>query len=318
MSPNFLIIGATGNTGVGVTHELSKLVKESNAYGSYGIIALTRNASGTSAQELAKLPNVQMIEKNWVELTTEWFKEHDIKRLFIASHNDPTQFTDESLVLNYAREAGIEYVVRISTTASNVTPDTTVYYGRAHWAVETMLDQPEFSSIKWTSLRPNIFTNFLTPIVQNWLEKYRKTGEKDPLGIIVEADVPVAVVDPIEVGIIAARLLVSEDYATTHAGKRYTIVGPEDLTGRKMVKILEKHARTTVDNVTYRDLSWLDSNMGMFGFPRYLLHSLASVPPNGINGNCSLKGSPTSPEVLKVYKPQNGALQAIDAALASV
>jgi hypothetical protein len=34
----------------------------------------------------------------------------------MASHNGVTQFVDESLFLNYALEAEVEYAVRISTT----------------------------------------------------------------------------------------------------------------------------------------------------------------------------------------------------------
>ena len=52
-------------------------------------------------------------------------------------------------------------MVRVSTTAQNVQPDTPIYYGRTHWAMEQLLSQPEYSSLQWTSLQPNVFTTGL-------------------------------------------------------------------------------------------------------------------------------------------------------------
>lgn len=196
MAPSFLIIGATGNTGVGVVHTLSSLLEIRAFFSSYNIIALTRNASGKAAQELAKLHRVQVIEKNWIYISAEWLREHQIQRLFIASHIGPSHFTDESLILTYAKEAEVEYVVRISTTASYISPDTSVFHGRNHWAVETMLSQPEFNSMKWSSLRPNGLTSLIVGILQGWLKISRETSKQSPLGIVFDGDAPVAMADP--------------------------------------------------------------------------------------------------------------------------
>lgn len=316
MAPAFLIVGSTGNTGTGVVNALSTLLEKSKVYSDYKIIALTRTASSPVAQKLSQLPHVQVIEKNWLSLDAAWLREHDIRRMFMASHSGPTQFTDESLVLNQAREAGVEYVVRVSTTASYITPDTSIFVGRIHWALEAMLSQPEFDSLKWTSLRPNGFTGMFLQGLQVWLKNYRETGRKDPLGITMDRDHPTALIDPYEVGVIAAHLLASEDI-TPHASKKYTVVGPQDVAGKDLLKILEKHADTTIDQVNYRDLSYLEF-LKQSGYPEYLIPSLATATSFGYEGACSLKGSPTSPEVLALYAPKNGGLDAIDAALAAM
>jgi hypothetical protein len=35
-------------------------------------------------------------------------------------------------------------------------PQASLY--RSHWTIETLLSQPEFKDLQWTSLRPNYFT----------------------------------------------------------------------------------------------------------------------------------------------------------------
>src|SRR3990167_10499159 len=205
MAPSILIIGATGNTGRGVTETLSTLLESSKALFGYQIIALTRSLNGAAAQQFAKLSQVKIIEKNWPEIDSDWLREHDVARVFIASHNQPNQFAEESTFLLAALDAGVKYVVRISTTAANVRPNCRAYYARAHWAIESMLSQPEFKNLQWTSLQPNIFTsNYLHPAVEH-IKQYRKTGKQDTLKLMASPDTPVGIVDPFEVGIVAAH-----------------------------------------------------------------------------------------------------------------
>ena len=144
MSPSILIVGATGNTGRAVTKALPKLLHSNSGLSGHRIIALTRSSISLVAQELAKIPGVEVFEQNWVEITDDWLREHQVVRAFIASHNEPNQFAEESTFHLNALNAGVEYVVRISTTAANVRPDCPAYYTRQHWAIETLLDSPEF------------------------------------------------------------------------------------------------------------------------------------------------------------------------------
>ena len=317
--PAFLIIGSTGNTGVGVVNTLSSLLQQGDhhaAFKDYRIIALTRNVSSSRAQEFTKFPNVEVVEKDWVYIDVKWLQDNNIKRIFIASHFGPTQFTDESLILNYAREAGVEYVVRISTTNAYIGPTTSVYHGRNHWAVEMLLSQPEFDAIKWTSLRPNGFIgNFVYP-TQAWLAEYRKTGKQTPFRTNLDEKAPFAAVDPYEVGIIAAQLLTQED-VSKHASKKYVIAGPENLNGKQIVELLEKHAGIKLDDVEYRDTKWAEMLKAM-GTPEYLIPSIATAPTFSWDGSSSKEADPTNPEILALYTPKNGALEAIDKALQAV
>ncbi|KAL4909349.1 hypothetical protein BDW74DRAFT_174550 [Aspergillus multicolor] len=118
--PTFLIVGATGNT---------------------------RQAVTPAAQNLAKIPGAEVIQYNWTDITADWLREWHVVRAFITPHNGPNQFAEESAFHVAALNARVEYVVRISTTAPNVRPDSEAYYSRQHWAIETLLGSPEFSAL---------------------------------------------------------------------------------------------------------------------------------------------------------------------------
>lgn len=150
MSPTILIIGATGNTGQGVVRALPGLVDGQG----YRIVGLTRSADSAVAKELASLPSVEMIEKDWTEIDAAWLQEHHVERVYVASHSGPTHFADESNLLLVLLKASVRYLVRVSTYVGFVGPNL---IGRTHWAIENLLSQPEYAALAWTSLQPNFF-----------------------------------------------------------------------------------------------------------------------------------------------------------------
>lgn len=316
MSPSILIVGATGNTGVGVVNTIMDIASKT-AFANHEIIALTRDTNGTSAKKLASAhPSLKMIAQDWTMIDAKWLEEHEVERLFIASHNGVSHFTDESLFLNAALRAGVKYVVRISTTVTNIGPDTKVFYARNHWAVETMLETPEFEAMQWSSLQPNGFISLVTPALTGWLENYRKTGKKDTLRLMVDDEHPIALIDSQEIGAVAAHLLVQED-TSKHNKRKYCLVGPTDFTGKEAVALLEKHAGTDVPEVVYRDTSFVDYAKSA-GTPANVLESLRLAPASGYDGGASTKTTPTSPEVLELYKLHVGAMDEYEKALAAV
>jgi uncharacterized protein YbjT (DUF2867 family) len=256
MSPAILIVGATGNTGRSVTKTLSKLLQGNNS-SEYRLIALTRSSKSSAAQQLATLPGVEVVEQNWVDITSDWLSEHKVVRAYIASHYDPNHFAEESTFHVAALNAGVKYVVRISTTAANARPDSKAYYARAHWAIEALLSSPEFDKMQFTSLQPNTFTTALLAGAANFIEHYRQTGEQVVLRLIAAKDVPLAPIDPDDVGVFAAHLLFQED-PTVHNKARYVLNGPESITGQQIVDLVGQRIGTQVKNVSYKDTSFLD------------------------------------------------------------
>jgi uncharacterized protein YbjT (DUF2867 family) len=257
MAPKFLIIGATGNTGTGVIDTLPELLKSNSQFSGYTLLVPTRSRDSSAAQRLAKIPMVEVVELNWTEITVEWLRNNEVARAFIASHNLPSQFADESTFFINALNAGVKYVIRISTTAANVKPDCKAYYPRQHWAIETLLSTPEFSALKWTSLQPNVFYPYIIGDAARYVKEYRRTGKYEKFTTAMSPDAPVGAIDASEVGVFAAHLLVEQD-PTLHNKKKYILNGPDDLTGEKVVGLVESYIGTKVKEVEYQNLAHID------------------------------------------------------------
>ncbi|KAJ5199516.1 NmrA-like family protein [Penicillium cf. griseofulvum] len=302
MTPSILIAGSTGNTGRAVVQTLPKLL-QSTQFG-HRIIALTRSSSSPVAQELAKLPGVEVIEQNWVEITTDWLREHQVVRAFIASHNAPNQFAEESTFHLNALNAGVKYVVRISTTAANVRPDCPAYYPRQHWAIEALLGSPEFNNLQWTSLQPNVFSPLILSPAIELIKKYHKTGEQDTLRLMLSEDAPVGIIDPDDVGVIAAYLL-SRDDTSVHNKTKYVLNGPEDITGKKIVDMVEQHIGTPVKDVSYKDVSFIDAMYEQYAATnqsKNVIYSTTRALETAWEGKCS--SATTSKEILELAAPK--------------
>lgn len=304
MAPTLLVVGATGNTGRPTTETLSKLLSASNAGSLSGhrILALTRSAKSPAAQQLAGLPGVEVLEKKWVEITAEWLREQQVVRAFIAAYNQAGAFADESAFHLAALRAGVQYVVRISTTSPNVRPDCPVFYARQHWAVEALLGSPEFAALQWTSLRPNAFASFYLMSAAEFVKQFRKTGQQDTLRLAASADAPVGVIDAYDVGVFAARLLASED-PSVHNRAKYVLNGPEDITGEQVVKLVEQYIGTPVKSVEFKNMSWVDYvPVGVKGpDTRHFTESLKHALETSWEGKAS--ASTTSREVLELAPP---------------
>ncbi|KAE8164773.1 hypothetical protein BDV40DRAFT_102285 [Aspergillus tamarii] len=317
MAPTILIAGATGNTGRSVTETLPRLLKANKALSDHRILALTRSLDSPAAKQLATLPGIEMVEKSWVEITPEWLRENEVVRAFIASHNNPNQFAEETTFHVAALEANVKYVVRISTTAAAVRPNSRAYYQRTHWAIETLLSTPEFESMQWTSLQPNIFSQYyLAPAVQ-FIQHYRQTRKQGTLRLMGSEGAPVGIIDPDDVGRFAAHLLALEDPAV-HNRAKYNLNGPEDITGAQIVEMIEQRTGTKVEDVIFKDVSFLDSyyehNFAKTGESKNVILSLKRAVGPVWDGECT--SSTTSKEVLEIAAPRRTPIDVLDSMLA--
>ncbi|KAK5627476.1 hypothetical protein RRF57_003191 [Xylaria bambusicola] len=301
MAPTIVVAGATGNTGQNVVETLSILLEKGGTLSGYRIAALTRSSKGPIAQKLARLPGVEVIEQNWIDVTADWLRENEVVRAFVASVAQSSQFTEESAFLVAALRAGVKYVVRISTNPPNVRPDAVPFYARSHWAIETLLGTPEFEGLQWTSLQPNSFAPLYLQTSADFIKQYRNTGKQGILKLVASADAPVAIVDPHDIGVFAAHLLAQQD-PTPHNKAKYVVNGPEDISGHQIVKLVEQHIGTKVENVVFKDLTWVDAIANYSQDPRQIVSSLKAFPEPLWQGLCST--STTSKEVLELAAPK--------------
>jgi uncharacterized protein YbjT (DUF2867 family) len=301
MASSFLIVGATGNTGRSVVETLSNQLQDSKSFSNYRILAMTRSANSSSAKTLAKFPGVEIVEYNWTEITTEWLREHNVVRAFIASHNEPQQFAEESTFHLAALQAGVKYVVRISTTAANVRPDCKAYYPRTHWAIEAMLDSPAYDNMHWSSLQPNVFTPLWLSPAAELIKTVRNGGKQHTLRLMANADTPIGVIDPSEVGIFAAHLLLQDD-TSAHNKRRYVLNGPEDITGNEIVAMIEKRIGAKVEDVSFKDVSFVDQMAAAGTHSKNVINTIKHAPETAWAGLA--KAETTSKEVLELAAPK--------------
>lgn len=299
MTTAILVIGATGNTGRDVVSTLSKQLQTGSTPFGYKILAQTRSSSSPAARKLAELPGVEVVEQHWVGITSDWLQQRSVTRAFVASHNEPNQFAEESTFYLAALNAGVKYVVRVSTGAPNVRPDCAAYYPRTHWAIETLLSSPEFRRLQWTSLQPNIFTPFYVGSAARFVKEYRKTGKQGVLKLMASKDGIVGAVHPGDVGRLAATLLIVGD-PSAHNQARYVVNGPQDITGSQLVEMVEREIGAQVEEVRYKDISYVYAAAEASPESRSLIlskqHALEAVW-------AGMSCSTTSPEVSSLCAP---------------
>jgi len=310
MAPTILIVGATGNTGRSVVETLPNLLKNNPSLAQHRILALTRSKDSLAAQKLAAVPGVEVAEQHWNEITAEWFREHEVERVFIAAHTGASAFAEEGQFYIEAKRAGVKYVVRISTTAANVKPDCPVYYPRTHWAIEQMLSQPGFEGLHWSSLQPNVFFSFVLRPAVELIKQHRQTGKHGHLSLMLDADTPTGVIDAWDVGIVAAHLLAADD-TSQHNRARYVLNGPEDLTGSQVVHMVEEQIGAKIEDVRFKDLSFIDQWAdSLKDGSKNLIRTIKSAQASAWSGEAT--ASTTSKEIFALAPPKGTAKQALE------
>ncbi|PNP60307.1 hypothetical protein THARTR1_00331 [Trichoderma harzianum] len=314
MAPTILIIGATGNTGKGVVRGLPTLLKSSST--NYRVVALTRSLNNPVSKQLAaEVDGVGWLEKDWTDIDVEWLKSQGVVRVFIAPHNLPHQYADESNLHLALLQAGVKYVVRVSTFAEYIYPTTATHYGRTHWAIENLLSQPGFADLQWTSLQPNFFTQYWLGPSVGFIAEYKQTGKQGVLPVLSSEESPAGLIDPEDIGTFAAHLLALDD-ASTHNHGKYVLHGPEDVTGKDIVKLVEDCIGEKVKNVTYSAKDTYVNAVKSMGIPDKLIPGMFTTVEALWEGKCARDYHPISKEVTALAPPKTTAAEVLKAMLA--
>ena len=128
--------------------------------------------------------------------------------------------TAEPAVIDAARQAGVEHVVKLSVVGAD---DPVLIFSKWHAASERHLME---SGLQWTMLRPgNFMTNALA-----WADTIRAEGVfYQPTG-----DARYATIDPRDIATVAVQALTQPG----HAGQGYTLTGPEALSAAEYAERL--------------------------------------------------------------------------------
>jgi uncharacterized protein YbjT (DUF2867 family) len=219
-----LVAGATGHVG----SELVRLLAD----------------QGTPARALVHSPDkAAPIQRLGLEVAVGDYEQPDTldaamagcDQLFLLSPPTPRQPQQEQHVIDAARRAGVEHVVKQSVPWAD-DPDTRLVFCRWHGQIEQHLAQ---SGLAYTLLRPSSF-------MQNFLMSAQPVADQGILyGMTGEGRV--AFIDTRDIAAVAAELLTNPG----HQGTSYTLTGPEALSA---AEVAERLSAATGRQVRYVDV----------------------------------------------------------------
>ena len=207
-----LVTGATGNVGRQVVQQLIRRGAD--------VRALVRNP------ETANLPaGVQIVQGDLLDLDALRGALEGVSTLFLLNAVVADEFTQALVVLNSAREAGIERIVYLSVIHSDLYSNVPHFAGK--YGVERMIEQMGLNA---TILRPAYFMDnevTIKDVVVGHGVYPMPIGSKG-----------LAMIDARDIGEIAAiELLRRERAAEPLPLEKINLVGPDTLTGADAARI---------------------------------------------------------------------------------
>lgn len=195
------IFGATGNTGRAAFNELRALGENP--------ICISRDEA--KARDVlgadAKIAVADLMDRAALEKALA-----GVKRIFLVTGNNPQVADQQISVLNAAKAAGVEFIVKVSAGQSVMGPKAESFVGRGHYEIEEAMLK---IGIDWSILRPGLF-------MQNTLAAAPMIKNENKFAMPFAKDLPLALIDTRDAGAIGARIL--KDPAG-HAGKTYEFTG---------------------------------------------------------------------------------------------
>jgi NAD(P)H dehydrogenase (quinone) len=246
----YAVVGATGNSGRAVVKELEGLGERP--------VCVVRNAD--KAREVlgasAKITIAELDDRAGMAEALA-----GAKRVFIVTGHNPSSAAQQINVIDAAKAAGAEYVVKISGGRAVVGPNVESLNGRAHYEIEEYLKS---CGLQWCILSPGLF-------MQNMLGQAANIKQGGKIAQPWPKDLSVALIDVRDTGALGARVLRDPG---KYAGKIYSFTGLSTTYGEFANVIAEELGKP----IAYAALTLEQAEQGMKarGLPDWLVaHALA-------------------------------------------
>jgi NAD(P)H dehydrogenase (quinone) len=197
------VVGATGNTGRATIKELKALGENP--------LCVIRNAEkarevlgADATTAIADIEDRASLEKAL----------KDIERVFIVTGHNPRLGDQQVNILEAAKAAGAEFILKVSGGRSVVGPNVESIVGRGHHMVEESIRN---SGLSCCLLSPGLF-------MQNTLAAAASIKNDGKIVQPFASNLPLSFVDVRDTAAIAARILL---HSAEHAGKVYEFSGAE-------------------------------------------------------------------------------------------
>jgi len=253
----YAVVGATGNSGRAVVKELEGLGEQP--------ISIVRNAD--KAREVlgssAKIAVAELDDRPGMTKALA-----GAKRVFIVTGHNPSAAAQQINVIDAAKAAGAQYIVKVSGGRAVTGPNVESVNGRAHHQIEEHL---KTCGLEWCILSPGLFMQNMLGQAANI--KQGKIAQPWP------KDLSVALIDVRDTGALGARVL--RDPAK-HAGKVYSFTGAATTYGEFANVIAEVLGKP----IAYTALTLEQAEQGMKarGMPDWLVAHLLAMARAGASG----------------------------------
>ena len=253
----YAVVGATGNSGRAVVKELESLGEKP--------ISIVRNAD--KAREVlgsgAKIAVAELDDRAGMTKALA-----GAKRVFIVTGHNPSSAAQQINVIEAAKAAGAQYIVKVSGGRAVTGPNVESVNGRAHHQIEEHL---KGCGLQWCILSPGLFMQNMLAQAANI--KQGKIAQPWP------KDVSVALIDVRDTGALGARVLRDPG---KHAGKVYSFTGAATTYGEFANVIAEVLGKP----IAYTALTLEQAEQGMKtrGMPDWLVAHLLAMARAGAGG----------------------------------
>jgi uncharacterized protein YbjT (DUF2867 family) len=242
-----LVTGATGNVG-------SAAVRELIGRGAR-VPALVRDPRG-ARERLGG--DVELAAGDFGDPPSLRRALHGVERVLLSSSDSPEKVAHETAVIAAAVAAGVELVVKASTAGARAGSPLPCF----DWNGQ-IEDALRYAFVPAVNLRSAFYMTYLLMAA----DQVRAGSLFAPAG-----DGAIAMVDPRDVGAVAAAVLTSDG----HAGRDYTLTGPEAIAYQQVATAL---VAATGHPVEYLDVPAEAARAGMVaaGMPPWLVEHLDRV-----------------------------------------
>ncbi len=208
-----LVFGATGQVGRGVVGQLKQKGE--------AVRAFARDPE--RAREVLG-EGVEYVKGDLEDPSTYAPAMQGVDRVFLLSGQHPNQLQHQTGVIDAAKQAGVQHLVKLSGGNGLVGPESLSMTGRDHYAIEGHL---KASSLSYTILRPSVF-------MQPQIGRIVPMVKQNRMFVGPFAEGKISLIDLRDVADAAAATLTEDG----HAGESYVLTGPESVNFHDVARII--------------------------------------------------------------------------------
>jgi uncharacterized protein YbjT (DUF2867 family) len=244
-----LVTGATGTVG-------SRVLKRLAAEGAEVRAAVHTASRGRFIRD----SSIEIVTVDYAQPDTIAAALQGIKRVFLLTPLLPDMVAITKRVVDLAKAAGVEYIVKLSALGAGPAPS--IVLAQWHTEAEHIVGR---SGLHWTFLRPNSF-------MQNYVNYHHGSIRGENAFYLPHGEGEISFVDARDIGSVAAAVLLQKG----HEGKTYTLTGPAALSNIVVAEILSK---VTGRAITYVDVGDDEARKRMKheGSPEWMIEAMMEL-----------------------------------------